>query len=147
VPEETGNGDLQENLKRGATSYVLTNQYRPVGLGHPHLDRRGQPCRVVGYDLDLERDPALAFRVRFPDGFEMHVLPEEVDDSVPGDEAGGSDPLAEKVEYAIRVMIAARRDYDDQADLPADFYDDDSAYGHALKGLREVLNLLSVRRP
>jgi hypothetical protein len=32
---------------------------------------------VVGYDLDLERDPALTFRVRFPDGFEMHVLPEE----------------------------------------------------------------------
>jgi hypothetical protein len=147
VPEGTGNRDPQENLRRNATSYVLTNVYRPVGLGHPHLDRYGQPCRAVGYDLDPERDPALTFRVRFPDGFEMHVLPEEVDDSVPGAQATGSDPLAEKVEYAIQVMLAARRDYDGEADLPADFYDDDSAYGHALQGLREVLNLLSLRRP
>lgn len=65
------------------TEYRFTGVFRPVGRYHILADRRDHACAVVGYDLDLDRDAPLTFLVRFADGFETHVLPEEVDDHAP----------------------------------------------------------------
>ena len=72
------------------TEYRFTDVFLPVGRDHVPdtpggcvTDRRGHACAVVGYDLDQERDAPLTFLVRFADGFECHVLPEEVDDHAP----------------------------------------------------------------
>ena len=62
------------------TEYRFTGIFRPAGPDHPLADRRGHPCEVVGYDLNLDRDVPLTFLISFSDGLETHVLPEEVDD-------------------------------------------------------------------
>lgn len=72
------------------TEYRFTGLLRPVGPDHALQDRHGAPCDVVGYDLDLDRDAPLAFRIRFADGLETYVLPEEVDE--PLDPACPLDP-------------------------------------------------------
>lgn len=62
------------------TEHRFTGLYRPVGMDNPQAERCGVHCDVVGYDLDLERDVLLTFLVRFDDGFETRVFPEEIDD-------------------------------------------------------------------
>lgn len=65
------------------TVYRFTGVFMPVGRDHLLFERRGHACAVVGYDLDLERDAPLTFLVRFAEGLETHVFPEEVDDHAP----------------------------------------------------------------
>ena len=72
-----------ENNPLRTTEYRFTGVLTPPGRDHLLADRRGHACAVVGYDLDLDRDAPLTFLVRFADGFETHVLPEEVDDHAP----------------------------------------------------------------
>lgn len=52
--------------------------------------------------------------------------------------------LRDKARTARETMLEMRRDYDDEVDLPADFYDDDSDFGRALSGLREVEEYLGA---
>lgn len=53
--------------------------------------------------------------------------------------------MRDKARIGREVMAEMRRDYDDhdQADLPADYYDDDSYVGGALSGLAEVEEYLA----
>ena len=102
------------------TEYRFTGVFLPVGRGHVHSDRRGHACAVVGYDLDLDRDAPLTFLVRFADGLETHVFPEEVDDhapyraenpTVPEAPHDGEIPGAERYRQARQLrerIIAAR---------------------------------------
>lgn len=70
---------VEDNFSPG-TEHRFTGLYRPVGIDNPRAERCGAHCDVVGYDLDLERGVPLTFLVRFDDGFETHVFPEEIDD-------------------------------------------------------------------
>ncbi len=66
-------------------AYRFTGFYRPAGMAYLRQDDDqvrylDSHCNVVGYDLDLERDHVLVFRVKFPDdGHELWALPEEID--------------------------------------------------------------------
>lgn len=103
-----------------STEFRFTGVFLPDGARHPLADRRGHACAVVGYDLDLERDAPLTFLVRFADGFEAHVFPEQVDDNapyrgqnptVPPAPRDGEIPGAERYKQVRRLrerIIAAR---------------------------------------
>ena len=97
-------------------------------------DRRGHACAFVGYDLDLDRDAPLTFLVRFADGFETHVFPEEVDDhapyraenpTVPEAPLDGEVPGAERFKQArqLRERIVAARVARHEALLFGDRFD------------------------
>lgn len=66
-------------LSEQNTEYRFTGTFNPGGLDHPLLDRRGESCEVVGYDLNLDRHVPLTFLIRFMDGLETHALPGHVD--------------------------------------------------------------------
>ena len=68
-------------LMHSPTEYLFGATYRPPRPDHPVNDHVGQAYDLVGYDLDLEREPALTFRIRFADGHEVHVYPEEIDNT------------------------------------------------------------------
>lgn len=68
-------------LPHSPTEYMFGQTYRPARPDRPLNDHLGRGYEIVGYDLDLERDPALTFRIRFSDGHELHVFPEEIDNT------------------------------------------------------------------
>ena len=65
------------------TTARFTGTYWPVGINHPYLNRSNEPCKIVGYDHDPDRDVPLTFLIRFQDDVAIQALPEEIDDSVP----------------------------------------------------------------
>lgn len=68
-------------LMHSPTEYLFGRTFRPQRPDSEINDHIGQSYQIVGYDLDLERDPALTFRILFSDGVELHVFPEEIDNT------------------------------------------------------------------
>lgn len=68
-------------LMQSPTEYLFGKTYRPRVPDSVIKHHVGHKYHIVGYDLDLERDPALTFRIRFEDGHEVHVLPEGIDNT------------------------------------------------------------------
>lgn len=81
IPSPEKHNHNRPVLMHSPTEYTLGNTYRPVHPDRPINDHVGESYVVVGYDLDLERDTALTFRIRFEDGHELHVYPEEIDNT------------------------------------------------------------------